>query len=136
MRTLILVSLLIVGFFDPKPNAPVADNLDGVWIPVKQEMGGNILPKAAFEKQKLIVADNTYTFVAESVDKGEVKYGDGKMDIYGKEGVNKGRHFMCIYKIENNQLFVCYNLTGDAYPASYDTRPRATLFLSVFEREK
>lgn len=136
MRTLTLVFLLIIGLINPKPIQPKTDKLDGVWIPVRQEMGGNVLPKAAFEKQKLTVADNSYTFVAESVDKGEVKYADGKMDLWGKDGVNKGRHFMCIYKMENGQLFVCYNLTGDGYPTSYDTKPRATLFLSVFEKEK
>jgi hypothetical protein len=37
-------------------------------VQIKQEMGGTLLPKAAFENQKLIISDSTYTFIAESID--------------------------------------------------------------------
>ena len=110
-------------------------NVNGSWIPVKQEIGGKELPGASFEKQKLVINDSNYIFTAESVDKGVAKYADGKMDIYGKEGVNTGKHFTAIYKLENNVLTICYNLAGDSYPAAFETKSKPTLFLSVFERE-
>lgn len=109
--------------------------LNGTWIPIQQEIGGTALPKPAFEKQSLIINDSTYTFMAESIDKGVVLYNADKMDIYGREGVNTGKHFTAIYKLENGQLTICYNLKGDNYPASYETKGKPTLFLSVFKKQ-
>jgi uncharacterized protein (TIGR03067 family) len=108
--------------------------LNGTWVPINQEIAGKRLPSAAFEKQKLIISDNMYTFIAESVDKGELKYSSGKMDIYGKEGVNAGKHFTAIYKYENGQLTICYNLSGDSYPEAFETKSKELLFLSVFKK--
>jgi uncharacterized protein (TIGR03067 family) len=116
--------------------------LNGSWIPVKQEIAGTSLPAAAFEKQKLIISDSIYTFSAESIDKGVVKYKDDKMDIYGREGINAGKHFTTIYKLEKGSsgqtgtlLTVCYNLAGDHYPETFETKGKPTYFLSVFKKE-
>lgn len=109
---------------------------NGTWVPVKQEFSGNELPPSVYEKQKLIISDSNYTVIAESVDKGIIKYtGDNKMDIYGKEGPNTGKHFTAIYKLENGQLTVCYNLMGDSYPEAFDTKGKPLFFLSVFKKE-
>ena len=116
--------------------AQTSTNINGSWIPVKQEIGGKELPVASFEKQKLVINDSNYIFTAESVDKGIAKYTDDKMDIYGKEGVNSGKHFTAVYKLENNKLTICYNLAGDSYPTAFETKSKPTLFLSVFEREQ
>jgi len=112
-----------------------ANKLDGIWIPVKQEIGGTILPSNAYEKQKLIISDSNYTFVAESVDKGVVKYQDEKMDIYGKEGVNTGKHFTARYKYEKDELTVFFILTDASYPENFETQGKHNLFLCVFKRE-
>lgn len=112
-----------------------SNKLNGTWIPVKQEIGGTALPEAVYKSQKLIIDDSAYTVIAESVDKGVVKYSGDKMDIYGKEGVNTGKHFTAIYKQENDQLTVCYNLAGDSYPEAFDTKGKPLFFLSVFRKE-
>jgi len=109
-------------------------NLNGTWIPVKQEMGGSVLPNAFFANQKLIISDTAYTVIAESIDKGIVKYSGNKMDIYSKEGVNAGKHFTAIYKFENEELTVCYNLAGDSYPETFETKGKPLFFLSVFKK--
>jgi len=106
--------------------------LDGHWIPVRQEIAGNSLLPAAFAKQQLIINDSNYTFAAESVDKGIANYKDGKMDIYGKVGVNSGKHFMANYKLENGHLTICYNLSGDRYPEGFETKGKRKYFLSEF----
>lgn len=108
--------------------------LNGDWVPISQEMGGKTLPSMALLDQKLMLRDTTYTFMAESVDKGSVKYGNGKMDIYGRDGVNAGKHFTAIYKLESEQLTICYNLFGDQYPAGYTTTQHPMYFLSIFKR--
>jgi uncharacterized protein (TIGR03067 family) len=111
------------------------NNFNGTWRPTKQEFAGKPFPASAYEKQTMILKDNTYTVTAESVDKGEVKYGDGnKMDIYGKDGVNAGKHFTAIYKYENGLLTICYNLAGNSYPEGFETKPNTLLFLSVFKK--
>ena len=109
--------------------------LNGTWIPNNQEIGGKQLPQAVFEKQKLIILDSTYTVIAESIDKGVVRYTGNKMDIYSKEGVNTGKHFTAIYKIENKVLTICYNLLGDRYPENFETIGNPLYFLSVFNKE-
>jgi uncharacterized protein (TIGR03067 family) len=137
MRQLMSILLFILGFgcTGPKKAAMNPGKLNGTWVPVMQEIGGTSLPKAAFGNQKLIINDSNYTFTAESVDKGIVSYRDNKMDIYGKEGVNAGKHFTAIYKYENDQLTICYNLKGDNYPGAFVTKSSPTLFLSVFKKE-
>ena len=138
MRPLLFFFLLLfsAGCTSIKNNKMESNKLNGTWLPVKQEFGGTGLPLAAFEKQKLILNDSNYTLIAESVDKGVVKYKGDKMDIYGKEGVNSGKHFMAIYKYENEELTICYNLMGNSYPEAYDTKGQPLFFLSVFKKEK
>jgi len=137
MRLVTFISILIFSFgcAGTKNTAGKPNKFNGTWIPVQQEIGGTSLPPAAFAKQKLIISDSNYTFIAESVDKGIIRYKDDKMDIYGKEGVNAGKHFTAIYKYENSQLTICYNLSGDSYPEAFETKSKTTLFLSVFKRE-
>ena len=137
MRTATFLSLLLACFaFSSMKDKEMKDGeLNGRWIPVKQEMAGKTVPVGAYEKQRLIINDSTYTVIAESVDKGVLTYSSGKMDIYGKEGVNKGQHFTAIYKYDNGLLTICYNLAGTAYPEAFETKGKPLFFLSVFRKE-
>jgi|ERR1700722_2156716 len=134
MRLLIIFSFCIsAGFINAKKI--IVNELNGTWIPVKQEMNGEALPESSFQNQRLIISDSNYTFSAESVDKGIAKFSDGKLDIYGKEGVNTGKHFTAIYKLENHLLTICYNLKGDDYPETFDSKGKPLFFLCVFKKE-
>lgn len=137
MKLIAIIVLLVSATVFGAATFPVvkAAELNGVWLPTKQEMGGNAFPATLFEKQKLTITDTLYTLVAESVDKGALKYADGKMDIYGREGINKGRHFNAIYKLENGELTICYNLAGNGYPEVFDTKGKPKFFMSVFKKE-
>ncbi len=137
MRLLTCISLLLftLGCGSTKNTVMKPNKLNGTWVPVKQEMGGVSFPSAAFGNQKLILSDSNYTLNAESTDKGVVKYRNDKMDIYGKEGVNAGKHFTAIYKYEDGLLTVCYNLSGESYPEAFDTKGKPLYFLSVFKKE-
>lgn len=137
MRSIKFPSLLILCFVCSSTiNVTAQSNkLNGRWVPIKLEIDGNALPPATFEKQKLIINDTAYIFIAESVDKGIISYKDGRMDIYGKDGVNAGRHITTIYKFENDQLVICYNLAGDKYPESFETKGKPTYFLATFKKE-
>ena len=130
---LFLVSL--TGCLSSKNVSTKQNKLNGTWTPVQQEIAGKSLPQVAFENQRLIISDSIYSFTAESVDKGVVQYKNNKMDIYGKEGVNAGKHFTAIYRYENGQLSICYNLTGDSYPLAFETKTQPALFLAIFKKE-
>lgn len=131
----ITLILLMAGCANTKNTSVASKQLNGTWLPIKQEIGGKALPATVYQNQKLVIKDSTYTVVAESVDKGIVKFKDNRMDIYGKEGVNVGKHFTAIYKLENGELTVCYNLAGNAYPAAFETTGKMNFFLSVFKKE-
>ncbi len=108
--------------------------LNGKWVPVKEEFSGVNLPPTTFQKQKLYLNDSTYKVEAESIDYGIVKYNGDKMDIYGKQGVNAGKHIMAIYKYENDFLTICYNLKGDQYPVDFGTKGKKNYFLVVYKK--
>ncbi len=133
MNRFIISALILISFaFITKNTSMNAGKLNGTWIPVRQEMAGKDLPKAAFENYKLAISDDTvYNY---GNDTGTLSYNDGKMDIYGHKGPNQGKHITAIYKIGDDQLTICYNLTGDSYPNDYETKSRPMLFLSVYKK--
>lgn len=131
----VAIALSLLACNGSKKSIAAASPLNGTWIPVKQEMNGKALPPAAFASQKLILRDSTYIFNAESEDKGTVRISGDKMDIYGVEGVNKGKHFTCLWKLENGQLSVCYNLAGNSYPESFDTKGKPVFFFAQYRKE-
>jgi uncharacterized protein (TIGR03067 family) len=137
MRIIFVTTLLvfIAACTGSKKITGSSNQLNGVWVPVKQYLGGTELPKAAFEMQKLFISDSNYTFTAESTDKGVVTYTGNKMDIYSKEGVNAGKHYTAIYKLENGELSICYNLAGNGYPETFETKGNPLYFFCVFKKE-
>jgi len=135
MRKLAVLSLLVFAASCRLIKGIVPDELKGTWVPIKQEIGGSVLPKVAIEHQTMVLSDSTYVVTAESVDKGIVKYSKGRMDVYGREGVNAGKHYPAIYKYENGELTICYNLAGNHYPEDFDTKGKQMYFLSVFKKQ-
>lgn len=114
--------------------AKVQANLNGTWYTVYQEFEGRALPIPEFEGQKLLLQDSTYTLISGKVDEGIIKANGNHLDIYGTDGLNKGRHYVAIYKINNSKLTICYNLGGNAYPADFKTAGHPHHFLAIFER--
>jgi uncharacterized protein (TIGR03067 family) len=137
MKQMVLLSAmcLILSCNSMKTNDTGMEWLNGTWMPVEQELGGKELPAAVFEMQRLMILDSTYMVTAESIDKGVLKFKDNKMDIYGRDGVNAGKHFTAIYKYENELLTICYNLAGDSYPVDFVTQNEPTHFMSVFKKK-
>lgn len=137
MRLLLTAMLIAIatGAFNSGHTSVFSGELNGDWVPVKQVLGGKELPGSVFENQLLTISDSNYTLVAESADKGTAIYADGRMDIFGKEGVNMGRSIKAIYKLENEVLTICYDLTGTDYPESFETEGNPMFFLSEFKRK-
>ena len=133
---LIILSVLMVSCVTTKHPKQTNNTLDGTWLPIKQEIAGNEMPAAAYENYTLIISKGTYAYgMPNKADKGTITYSNGKMDIYGKEGPNNGKHYTAIYKQEGNQLTICYNLSGDSYPDRFDTQGKQNYFLSVYNKQ-
>jgi uncharacterized protein (TIGR03067 family) len=137
MKPLLIIFFifLAVSCSSTKETPSNSGALDGDWYPIQQEINGQKLELASFENQKLVIIESSFIFVAEGVDEGNVTYDNGKMDIYVDTGVNAGRHFKAIYKLENDLLKLCYDLKGGSYPESFDTSNNPNLFLSIFRKE-
>ena len=133
---LLFVIICIISCAGSKNSTGNGHQLNGSWVAVFQEFGGNPLPATAYDNQKLIISDSNFTVIAESVDKGTVKVSSNQLDIFGKEGVNNGKHFTAIFKLENNELTICYNLKGTEYPAEFNTKGKPLYFLSRFKKEQ
>jgi uncharacterized protein (TIGR03067 family) len=131
--TLLFFILAITGYAQ-HPDSTTFTAFNGTWIPVQQEFGGSALPKMALTDQRLIILDSNYTVTAEHVDKGVVRITGTKMDIYSREGINQGKHFTAIYKFDKDLLIICYNLAGDSYPESFDTKGKPLFFCSTFKK--
>lgn len=108
--------------------------LNGTWLAIYQEFEGKEVPLSEFEGQQLILQENTYSVIGAKMDEGIIKANGQNLDIYGTDGANKGRHYTAIYKIENNQLTICYNLAGGVYPKEFKTEGSKQYFLSRFMR--
>jgi uncharacterized protein (TIGR03067 family) len=120
--------------FTKKAGGP-ANPLNGTWIPVRQEMNGRELPASYFEKQQLILQDSLYMVIAENTDKGIVRIHGNKIDIFGKEGPNAGKQFKAIFSRKGDELTVCHNLKGDAYPESLNTLDKTGIFSPYSRKE-
>jgi uncharacterized protein (TIGR03067 family) len=120
--------------------APLKE-LNGVWAPDSAVMGGVNMSKDELKAIKLALTDGKYVMTnAIGDDKGEFKVDastDPKsMDIEGKEGPNKGRKFPCIYKLSGDELTICYDLSGKARPAEFQSKEKTLIFLAVYHRQK
>lgn len=134
--SLLLAAAACFSFVPSSNNPALSGQLNGSWTPVKQEMNGVVIQATSFASHKMTLIDSNYVVKAESVDKGIVRYKNGKMDIFGKDGVNAGKHFTAIYKLEADQLTICYNLAGTSYPASFSTKSQTTYFMSTYKKDK
>ena len=129
-----LIVLTWSSCFHSKNVANKGRRLDGFWQPIHEEISGKDIAGNYFQSQRMTIADTLYTVVAESTDKGLLEFHDNKIDIYGKEGINTGKHFKAIYKVENSNLYICYDLSGKDYPENYDTKKKSLYLLIIFKR--
>lgn len=144
MRRLLLVciaELLVFPCVAPGDDAKNDESkIDGTWLGAEAEMAGKKMPKKAIENLKLTLKKGEYEVVAESPDSGTVKYNNSaepkEMDIKGVKGTNKGKTFLAIYKLKDDKLTICYDLSGEGRPTEFKTQPKTKLFLVTYERKK
>ncbi|MGF7042677.1 hypothetical protein [Mucilaginibacter lappiensis] len=57
-----------------KQNTP-----DSEWVPVHQEIGGNVVPPENYTGQKLIIMGSTYSILSDNEDEGIIKTNGNKL---------------------------------------------------------
>lgn len=139
--------ILFAFFIFPWPlrAAVVADDaksLEGVWKPVSAELGGQAMPPAVVKAITLTIDKYTYmvTVEGEMPDKGTLslnsKAKPKRMAITGTDGPNRGKTILSIYELKGDTIRICYDLSGQKYPAAFKSMKGTQLFLVNYRREK
>ena len=140
-RIVCLLSVLLIG---PAARGDCGSNpkaMDGTWKPLAAELAGAPWPKEILDTIKLTVKEGKYIVkIGEQSDEGTVTVNASKspctMDITGTEGPNKGKTMLVIYELKDDQLRVCYDLSGKSRPTEFATKPKTQLFLVTYRKEK
>jgi uncharacterized protein (TIGR03067 family) len=77
--------------------------------------------------------------VGNQVDSGTLKVDKTKfprtMQITGVKGPNEGKTLLAIYQVVGDNMTICYDLSGQAYPSEFESLPGTQLFLVNYQRE-
>jgi uncharacterized protein (TIGR03067 family) len=137
-----LLLLLNVGFLvlTPLQNHKADEDskmIEGAWIPVVAELGGNPLPEEFLKDTKLVLTDGRYTY---RNDQGTYKLILAEklkaMDITGAEGPNQGKTLLAIYELTGDTLRICYDLEGKTRPSEFTTKAGTQQLLVSYKRAK
>jgi uncharacterized protein (TIGR03067 family) len=115
--------------------------LQGDWIPVKAELGGQSVPDAVLKTISLKLIKNEYEVLAAGKpDKGTWTIDSAAkpkgMKIIGVKGPNAGKTYPAIYELNADTLRVCYDLSGTKRPTEFKTSAGTQLYLVTYDRKK
>jgi uncharacterized protein (TIGR03067 family) len=132
-------TLAIATLAGPPPQD--TKKIQGVWVPVKAEIGGQPLKDDFLTNTVLKLRFGKYeAVVGPMIDKGAYKLNEGAkpktIDVTGKEGPNAGRNIPCIYELRGDTLKVCYGLGDSGRPTEFKSPPGTKFFLVTYERKK
>jgi uncharacterized protein (TIGR03067 family) len=140
-----LLLLLSVGYFafTPLSNYQTEQDwkmVEGTWIPLNAELGGQKLPDEYLKDTKLILSAGRYTYMT---DQGTYKLipveapkAPKAIDITGVDGPNKGKTLLAIYELTGDTLRVCYDLEGKLRPQEFMTRAGTQQLLVNYKKAK
>ena len=111
----------------------------GKWKIENAELGGKKLPVDAFANIILELDETSYQLIEQKViDSGVIEMVEDSspaaLSITGVFGPNKGKTFHCIYKLEGDEMIMCYNLGGGSRPTAFETLNNSLLYLVRYKR--
>jgi uncharacterized protein (TIGR03067 family) len=135
--------LVLFALIAPTAGADEPDDLKllaGTWKPSAADLGGNKIEAMVLEKASFVVEGENYTItVNDFVEKGSFKLDPKKepkaLDFFPTQGNNNGKTFLCVYKIDEGSLTICYSLDGTTRPENFEPLSN-TLLLVKYERVK
>jgi len=141
MKTLCLAGCLLPASslaFGQQQGNPMS--VQGTWTCVSATINGSPLAEEAARQLKLtmtadrfktergdqVLFDSTYTL--------DPAKSPPTIDMIGTEGELKGKPALGIYKLDANQLTLCYVMPGSQRPATFDSQPNSGAFLITWKR--
>ena len=115
--------------------------LQGDWIPVKAELGGQPLPDEVLKTISLKLENGKYeVLVGAQPDKGTYTMDSTtkpkSITVTGTEGPNKGKTYPAIYELKADTLTICYDLSGAQRPTEFKSSAGTKLYLVTYNRMK
>jgi uncharacterized protein (TIGR03067 family) len=142
--TLLTLTFALVGAAADKSAANKSDAYpqDGVWKPISAALAGSKVPKPALSAISLRISGANYevSVIGEKQpDRGTHTLDDSttpkRITITSTNGPNKGKTFLGIYEVKDaNSLQVCYDLSGTAYPAKFESSAENGHYLVEYRR--
>lgn len=114
----------------------------GSWKPTSVVMGGNPFDQEFVNKMSLVLTEEEYLVEVDGEpDRGtctiDASSEPPRMEIVGTEGPNAGKTFLAIYDVtEAGELRIAYDLTGTAYPNSFESTADNGLFVATYARSQ
>ena len=144
MRALALCSILVLVFpamADDKSDAEFKA-LAGKWEITKSELGGmDITDHLKAMKFEIMGGGKYVAELGKEKDEGaftiDLAMKPKEMDIKSTGGPNKDKLIKAIYKLDGDELVVCYELGGEGErPTKFETKPKTMLLLTTYKRKK
>ncbi|WP_185955220.1 TIGR03067 domain-containing protein [Solitalea koreensis] len=101
-------------------------SIQGTWVPVEAELAGIGMLDEKLDSTILTIRDDCYAVSSGGMsDIGKISIGTERnpmtMNITGTEGANADKIIRAIFKFEQEDLIVCYNLNGGDRPLEFST---------------
>ncbi len=117
---------------------------DGVWKPVSATLAGTKMPRPALNSITLRISGMTYEVSVmgeKSSDRGVHKLDETtrprRITLLSTNGPNEGKTFLGIYEMKDpNSLKVCYDLSGKAFPAAFESTVESGFYLAEYRRRE
>lgn len=116
--------------------------MEGEWVAKSAQLAGMTFPDEILPIIKLAIKGDEYNLnFGGKIDKGKIKLEGAKSPkemniIGGEDGPNKGKTFLVIYEVTDDDLKICYDLSGKDRPKEFKTEYGKQHFLVVYKREK
>lgn len=136
-----LLAALVPALMIPTTAQDDGQAIQGNWVPVAAEMGGQKMPEQTLRAFRLTLNGDKYTAKnGEVTDIGTFKLDPTvkpkAMDITGTDGPNQGNTIPAIYELTGDTLKICYDLSGEERPKEFKSSAGTQLFLVTYRREK
>jgi uncharacterized protein (TIGR03067 family) len=113
---------------------PAGEALVGMWKPVSADLGGRPFPLATMLGW-LQLTEDSFAFAG---DKGSYRIlsttTPAQLDIHATEGRHSGRVIPAIFKLEGDQLTVCYQLGTGERPTEFVSPTGSEILLMRYTR--
>jgi uncharacterized protein (TIGR03067 family) len=135
---IVAVSASAVWSADPKSDLAA---LNGAWALTSGVSKGETMAEDSVKAIHLVLVNGKYTAkVGDVTDKGTYTIDTGttpnKLTLEGTAGPNKGKKMLAIYELDKGTLKVCYDTSGKAFPAKFESKSDSSSFLATYERQK